>query len=103
MIDAYVELHRLGYAQSVEVWQNNELVGGLYGVCMGRAFFGESMFHTVAEASRQALLALVEDALAKDFLFIDCQQKTPHMMAMGAETVKRSHFLRLLEKALEQA
>lgn len=100
MIAAYAKLHRAGFAQSVEVWSEAGLAGGLYGVCMGRAFFGESMFHIVPEASRAALQALVGEASRLGFLFIDCQQETPHMLAMGAETAPRSEFLELLAKAL---
>lgn len=100
IIASYTKLHRAGFAQSVEVWANGGLVGGLYGVCMGQAFFGESMFHIVPEASRAALQALVEEARRLGFLFIDCQQDTPHMLAMGAELVPRQEFLELLGKAL---
>lgn len=100
MNEAYTRLHKAGYAQSVEVWQEGRLVGGLYGVCMGRAFFGESMFHAVPEASRAALQTLVGEALRLGFLFIDCQQATPHMLAMGATSVPREKFLALLGQAM---
>lgn len=100
MILAYEKLHMAGYAQSVEVWQNGRLAGGLYGVCMGKAFFGESMFHNVPEASRCALQYLVDEAKSAGFLFIDCQQATPHMLAMGAECMPRRDFTQLLAEAL---
>lgn len=100
IIAAYNDLFFSGYAQSVEVWQANTLAGGLYGVCMGKAFFGESMFHFQPEASRAALQALVAEAKRLGFLFIDCQQVTPHMLAMGATTIRRLHFQKLLSQAL---
>lgn len=98
---AYIELNRLGYAHSVEVWKNGDLVGGLYGVSMGRIFFGESMFHLVSEASRAALNALVCFLKALDFLLIDCQDTSPHMLDMGATTISRLEFLFRLQDALE--
>lgn len=100
MLAAYERLHTLGYAHSVETWREGALVGGLYGVALGRAFFGESMFHREAEASRAALSTLVAILTRLDFHFIDCQQVTPHMLRMGAETIPRSQFLRDLGAAL---
>lgn len=99
MIYAYEELHRLGYATSIEVWQQNRLVGGLYGVHIGRAFFGESMFHTCSEASRQALLGLVTLLRQRGTLLLDCQQETEHMIRMGAVMLSRSQFTDLLQVA----
>lgn len=101
VISAYGKLFQAGYCQSVEVWQKEELVGGLYGVCMGRAFFGESMFHHVSEASRAALQALVIEAIRLDFVFIDCQQASRHMLAMGAQMVSRKRFQELLVRAFQ--
>ncbi len=101
MVSAYVALHRAGYAHSVEVRENGELVGGLYGVALGRAFFGESMFHLRPEASKVALLALVDRLRAWMFHFIDCQQTTEHMLRFGAQEVPRATFLRMLDRALE--
>ncbi len=100
MMDAYGRLHNLGYAHSVEAWHGGSLAGGLYGIAMGRAFFGESMFHLAPEASRAALSALVALLKNLQFLFIDCQQETPHMLRMGAASVPRLRFLAMLREAL---
>ncbi len=100
MIAAYERLHALGYAHSVEAWRDGELLGGLYGVALGRAFFGESMFHRCPEASRAALAGLVAFLRGRDFLLLDCQQATPHMLAMGARDIPRREFLALLRQAV---
>lgn len=100
MIEVYTKLHRRGYAHSFESWQNGELVGGLYGLSLGRAFFGESMFHTVNEASRVALAALIDFCLLNQFHFIDCQMETPHMIKLGARSYPRSEYLARLSKAV---
>ncbi|MBW1987961.1 MAG: leucyl/phenylalanyl-tRNA--protein transferase [Deltaproteobacteria bacterium] len=100
MITAYEELHRQGYAHSVETWAGGELAGGLYGVSLGRCFFGESMFHLVPDASKAALAALAGQLTQWDFDFIDCQMVTGHLLRMGATPVSRRQFLRLLENAL---
>lgn len=102
MIDAYVHLHHMGYAHSVESWHEGRLVGGLYGIALGRGFFGESMFSLVSDASKVALVALVERLRRWNFHFIDCQLPSPHIMSLGAEAVPRSRFLRALSHALEQ-
>lgn len=102
MIDAYVRLHRLGYAHSVETWQGDRLVGGLYGVALGHGFFGESMFSLVNDASKVALVALVEHLRARHFHFVDCQLPSPHIMRLGAEAVPRPRFLQALSRALDQ-
>lgn len=96
MLEAYMRLHRLGYAHSVEVHRDGELVGGLYGVALGRVFFGESMFHRVTDASKVALWALVQRLLARGFAMIDCQMETAHLRSLGAETVPRARFSELL-------
>ncbi len=83
MIAAYEHLHALGYAHSVEAWRDGSLAGGLYGVALGRAFFGESMFHRVSEASRAALAGLVALLRLRGAELLDCQQQTPHIMRMG--------------------
>ena len=101
MIAAYNRLFALGYAHSIEVWLGADLVGGLYGIAFGRAFFGESMFHIEAEASRAALHALVSLLLLRKVTLLDCQQETPHIMRMGGCTVPRNTFLALLHAALE--
>ncbi len=101
MIEAYCELHELGYAHSVETWLDNKLVGGLYGVSLGRAFFGESMFHRVPNASKVAMAKLVEVLLARGFELIDCQVTTKHLRSLGAREIQRSEFLRLLAACLK--
>lgn len=100
MIQAYEALHVMGHAHSVEAWQGNDLVGGLYGVALGRAFFGESMFHRAPNASKACLVTLVELLRAKGFTLLDCQQTTPHMQSLGAREIPRAEFLELLEGAV---
>jgi leucyl/phenylalanyl-tRNA--protein transferase len=94
---AYEELHRMGYAHSVEVWLEGELVGGLYGVALGRVFFGESMFSRVRDASKIALVALVRQLQAEDFRLIDCQMHTAHLASLGAREIPRREFSGLLQ------
>jgi leucyl/phenylalanyl-tRNA--protein transferase len=100
MKTAYVRLHELGYAHSVEVWTRQEIVGGLYGISLGRCFFGESMFSTMRDASKAALVALRDFLSAYDFSFIDCQVPSEHLTRMGAHTVSRQTFLSQLTGAL---
>ena len=92
MIDAYERLHYLGHAHSIESWQNGELVGGLYGVQIGRMFFGESMFTHVSNASKAALVHLVQRLRPAGFPMIDCQQETAHLASLGARHVSRADF-----------
>jgi leucyl/phenylalanyl-tRNA--protein transferase len=99
---AYICLHELGFAHSVEAYLKGKLVGGLYGISLGNAFFGESMFHTVSDASKVAFVHLVKQAKLWDFSFIDNQQVTPHLLSLGAETVTRDCFLSMLEKTLQE-
>ncbi len=101
MMDAYCELHRQGYAHSVEAWQDGKLVGGLYGIAMGKAFFGESMFSRVSNASKVAFVAFVENLKRLNFKLIDCQVRTDHLMRFGAREVPRKFFLEQLEKAID--
>ncbi len=101
MITAYIRLHRAGYAHSFETWSGDNLVGGLYGVSLGRAFFGESMFHHVRDASKVALHALVKWCIEHNFQFIDAQQSTSHLKSLGAEDIPRGRFLTMLEDALK--
>jgi leucyl/phenylalanyl-tRNA--protein transferase len=101
IIESYERLHALGYAHSVEAWSENELTGGLYGVAIGGAFFGESMFHRVKDASKIALVALVEHLRAKKFALLDTQWLTPHLAQFGAIEISRTHYLRLLRRAVE--
>ena len=101
IIESYERLHDLGYAHSVEAWTKNELAGGLYGVAVGGAFFGESMFHRVTDASKVALVALVEHLRAKKFALLDTQWLTPHLQQFGATEIRRDHYLKLLRSAVE--
>lgn len=100
MQSAYITLHRLGYAHSVEIYDNDRLVGGLYGVSLGRVFFGESMFHLVPNASKLALVALVVQLMQWGFELIDNQQTTPLLLQFGAEEIDRDYFLKLVGKAV---
>lgn len=97
---SYVELHRRGVAHSVETWQDDRLVGGLYGVALGGAFFGESMFHHVTDASKVALAALVERLRTRGFRLLDVQWVTPHLERFGAIEIPRADYLKQLEQAL---
>lgn len=102
MIQAYVQLHRLGYAHSVEVWQEDELVGGLYGISLGKIFFGESMFAKVSNASKYGFITLVQKLREKGFVLIDCQQQTQHLGSLGARPISRKSFLQYLEENKKQ-
>jgi leucyl/phenylalanyl-tRNA--protein transferase len=97
---AYINLHGLGYAHSVESWFGGKLAGGLYGVSLGKAFFGESMFHVEGDASKVALATLVEKLRSWDFHFIDSQMTTEHMLRLGARELPRRTFLKRLQSAL---
>ena len=103
MIRAYCQLHETGLAHSIEVWQDNRLAGGLYGVSLGKCFFGESMFTRVKNASKVALVALVEYLKPLDFAFIDCQIPTAHLTRFGAREISRSRYLDELAQALKAA
>lgn len=98
MVEAYLRLHELGHAHSVEVWEGGELAGGLYGVKLGRVFFGESMFHLRSYASKAALVFLAEQLRAQGVELVDCQQATPHMLRLGAEEIPRREFLSLVRR-----
>ena len=100
---AYCRLHEAGFAHSVETWKDGELVGGLYGVSLGRGFFGESMFARMSDASKVAFATLVKQLERWRFYFIDCQIKTDHLMRFGAREIPRKHFLKELEAALKHA
>ena len=102
MIDAYAELHGRGVAHSVEAWNGERLVGGLYGVSLGAVFFGESMFALEPDASKLAFVALVEQLERWNIPMIDCQVYTPHLAGFGAREWPRADFLQALEAALEQ-
>jgi leucyl/phenylalanyl-tRNA--protein transferase len=95
---AYTELHRLGHAHSVEVWQQERLVGGLYGLGLGQVFFGESMFSRVDNASKMALIHLCSRLQEWGFAVLDCQVSSPHLLSMGACEIRRAEFQRLLRQ-----
>jgi leucyl/phenylalanyl-tRNA--protein transferase len=101
MLEAYRHLHELGYAHSVETWQEGQLVGGLYGVALGGAFFAESMFARVSDASKVALVSLVRQLQTWGFRLMDCQQSSPHIKTLGAEEIPRRDFLDHLSVALK--
>lgn len=100
MIDAYVHLHELGYAHSVEAWSDNELVGGLYGISLGKVFFGESMFSTQSNASKAAFCHLVDYCKQHKIALIDCQVENPHLTSLGSVNISREHFERHLRSLI---
>jgi leucyl/phenylalanyl-tRNA--protein transferase len=100
IVASYVNLHQLGFAHSVEVWMDEKLVGGLYGVSVYGAFFGESMFHTVADASKVALVELVNRLNERGFHLLDTQYVTSHLRTFGAVEITRPKYMRLLKQAL---
>ncbi|MCC5857394.1 MAG: leucyl/phenylalanyl-tRNA--protein transferase [Ectothiorhodospiraceae bacterium] len=102
MLDAYTRLHQQGLAHSVEVWDGDELVGGLYGVGLGAAFFGESMFSRRTDASKVALVWLVRHLQTEGARFIDCQVSSSHLATLGAVDIPRARFIRELDAALQQ-
>lgn len=101
IVESYCNLHRIGHAHSVEARLEGKLVGGLYGVHIGGAFFGESMFHRATDASKVALAALVERLRARDFALLDAQWQTPHLSQFGTTEIPRAQYLRLLERAVK--
>ena len=100
MKNAYIRLHEAGFAHSAEAWLDGELVGGLYGVALGKAFFGESMFHLVPNASKVAFYNLVEKLNAWNFEIIDAQVHTSHLESLGGEMIPRNQYIQILKKAL---
>lgn len=102
IVNGYTGLHRLGYAHSIEVWREDELVAGAYGVCIGRMFYGESMFTKVSDASKVALVYLVHFLKANGVAMIDCQQETHHLASLGAVPIARADFLAHLRSAVTQ-
>lgn len=101
MVEAYVRLHELGFAHSVESWRDGELAGGLYGLALGQVFFGESMFARATDASKVALVKLAERLVAADFRVIDCQQATTHLASLGAREIPRKTFAQLLQESIQ--
>ena len=100
MIEAYCQLHDLGYAHSLECWQNDALVGGLYGVSLGRVFFGESMFSRVANSSKASLAILARQLAAWNFDCIDCQMRTEHLISLGAKEIPGQEFFAMLQQSI---
>jgi leucyl/phenylalanyl-tRNA--protein transferase len=101
IVESYCALHERGFAHSVETWQDGVLVGGLYGVALGGAFFGESMFHRVDDASKAALAALVDRLRARGYTLLDTQWVTGHLAQFGAIEIPRRRYLRMLDEALK--
>ncbi len=102
MQKAYIELHKQGYAHSIEAWQGGKLVGGLYGVCLHRCFFGESMFSHVSNASKVCLALLGKMLTQKQYRIIDCQMYTSHLASMGAKEIDKFSFITILKKAIQE-
>ncbi|MFN4006931.1 MAG: leucyl/phenylalanyl-tRNA--protein transferase [Chitinophagaceae bacterium] len=100
MQQAYIQLHQMGYAHSVEAWYNNTLVGGLYGLRIGQVFFGESMFSTMSNASKYAFISYVQQLQTEGVQLIDCQVYTDHLASLGATLIPRNEFLDYLRKWL---
>lgn len=99
---AYTELHRAGFAHSIEVWLGETLAGGLYGVSFGKMFFGESMFSVVSNSSKFGFIKLTEYLMSQDFRFIDCQVNTTHLRSLGAISIDRKNFLKILGETFHQ-
>ncbi|SFV55641.1 Leucyl/phenylalanyl-tRNA--protein transferase [hydrothermal vent metagenome] len=102
MKDSYIALHYMGFAHSVETYYKDELIGGFYGISIGKAFFGESMFALMPDASKVALKFLTDTLIENGYDFIDCQVETPHLVSLGARLIDRDDFLDQLEDALER-
>lgn len=102
MQEAYTRLHQLGHAHSVEVWHQQQLVGGLYGIALGRLFFGESMFTRMSNASKAGFVTLVHDLQQAGFVLIDCQMRTEHLARFGARDIPRTEFQHYLQRYLDQ-
>ena len=101
MIEAYTRLHERGYAHSVESWDDDKLVGGLYGVALGNVFFGESMFSRAPDASKVALVKLVDRLKEERYQVIDCQQATSHLASLGAREIPRKAFAKLVQESIQ--
>lgn len=102
MIQAYTELYRLGIAHSVEVWRDQQLVGGLYGLSIGKVFFGESMFSLATDASKIAFVSLAQQLAEQDFALIDCQVANEHLFTLGCEEISRQEFTQLLQDHVDR-
>ena len=102
MIEAYVQLHEAGFAHSVECWHKNKIIGGLYGIAIGKVFFGELMFSRISDASKIAFVALAKQLEKWDFKLIDCQVYTSHLESLGAGMISRKQFITLLKQHTNQ-
>jgi leucyl/phenylalanyl-tRNA---protein transferase len=102
MLEAYTQLNAMGIAHSIEVWSNDKLVGGLYGLAIGKVFFGESMFSRQNDASKLALVYLCQQLQAWEFALIDCQVSNPHLVSLGAEEISREQFTSILEQNIDR-
>lgn len=102
MVSAYTQLHQMGYAHSSELWVNGELVGGAYGVCIGRMFYGESMFSRITDGSKMALTKLLQFLKSRQVHMIDCQQETRHLASLGAAPISRKEFIKWIGNAVQQ-
>ncbi len=102
MATAYIKMHKLGLAHSIETWEGNKLVGGLYGLSLGNIFFGESMFHKRKDASKIAFYYLSQLAINWGFSIIDCQVSNPHLISLGAEEILRDNFLDILSNSINK-
>ena len=98
LINVFTQIHSLGLAHSVEVWEEDKLVGGLYGIALGKIFYGESMFAERSNASKLALIKLVSFLKENDFVLIDCQQETDHLISLGASLIDKEIFYRYLKR-----
>ena len=98
MKQAYIHLHKLGFAHSAECWHGDKLVGGLYGLALGQVFFGESMFSQQSNASKVAFIHLIDNLIHADYQLIDCQVSNEHLLSLGAQEIPRNEFIALLEK-----
>lgn len=98
MVSSYTQLNEMGFAHSVEVWQEDKMVGGLYGIALGKVFYGESMFTHVSNASKFGFITLVKKLVELDFWLIDCQQRTRHLESLGGEYMARANFLEVMQK-----
>ena len=101
MLDAYIRLHNLGFAHSVEAWQQEKLVAGFYGIALGKTFFGESMFFEVTNASKFAFIKFVKKLFELGYLMIDCQVPTKHLQSLGAREIARANFILILKESLK--
>jgi leucyl/phenylalanyl-tRNA--protein transferase len=102
MVEAYSQLHEMGYAHSVECWLDEKLAGGLYGISMGGVFFGESMFSSEPDSSKTALVHLVQNLQEWDFDLIDCQMRTEHLLQFGAREIQGEEFRKLLHRSISR-